>query len=494
MNKALDIRWIYGISAAFIAMLAVGIVFEWFYIAALPLVLGVLWAAFFRTKAVLFAITAFAPVSLNLEELELGGVGFYLPTEPLLLGVTALFFFRVLARETALDAAIYRHPITRIVLVYLTWIFLTSITSELPLVSFKFLVAKLWFIVPFFFMAIALFRRTENAWRFYLLYLAPLMLVIIYTVIRHAGYGFEKDAGHWVMDPFFKDHTSYGAVLAMFVPPLVTMLLRQRTNNLLRFVLGIMFIILMTGVVLSYTRAAWVSLLVAAVVWGMLQLRVKFRTVMVAIGVAGAFVWMAQDDLLILLEKNKQDSSDDLAEHVESISNVSSDASNLERLNRWYCAFALFEERPLVGWGPGTYQFVYAPFQRAKDRTIISTNNADGGNAHSEYFGPLAEQGIPGMLIVLVLVLTVCSRAFRLIYALPRGEVRMLVTGAFLGLMTYYVHGTLNNYLDTDKASIPFWAFTALLVSVEIYHLPKASEKSPTQERRIIHKGTVAPE
>ena len=37
------------------------------------------------------------------------------------------------------------------------------------------------------------------------------------------------------------------------------------------------------------------------------------------------FLWVAQDALLIQLKRNEQDSSDDLAEHVESISNVSSD-------------------------------------------------------------------------------------------------------------------------------------------------------------------------
>ena len=89
---------------------------------------------------------------------------------------------------------------------------------------------------------------------------------------------------------------------------------------------------------------------------------------------------------------------------MESFSNVSSDASNLERLNRWSCAWAMFQERPLWGWGPGTYQFEYAPFQTSDLRTIISTNNADLGNAHSEYLGPLAEQGVVGLVGVRALL------------------------------------------------------------------------------------------
>jgi putative inorganic carbon (hco3(-)) transporter len=130
----------------------------------------------------------------------------------------------------------------------------------------------------------------------------------------------------------------------------------------------------------------------------------------------------------------------------------------------------MFYERPIVGWGPGSYQFVYAPFQRSQDLTIISTNNADGGNAHSEYLGPLAEQGIPGMLIVLVLVMYTCYFCFQLFHKVKDLDTRIMVMTTFMGLFTYFVHGVMNNYLDTDKASIPFWGFLAVLVAIDIYH------------------------
>ena len=178
-----------------------------------------------------------------------------------------------------------------------------------------------------------------------------------------------------------------------------------------------------------------------------------------------AFSW---DSLVIQLERNKQDSSDDLAKHVESISNVSSDASNLERLNRWSCAWAMFVERPIAGWGPGTYQFEYAPFQTAELRTQISTNNADLGNAHSEYLGPLAEQGLFGFLAMVALLLAACHVGFKLHQTLTEPDERDLAMGLFLGLITYFVHGVLNNYLDTDKASAPLWGFLAMMVVMDL--------------------------
>jgi hypothetical protein len=31
------------------------------------------------------------------------------------------------------------------------------------------------------------------------------------------------------------------------------------------------------------------------------------------------------------------------------------------------------------------------------------------------------------------------------------------------------MHGIMNNFLDTDKASAPFWGFMAVLVVLDIY-------------------------
>jgi O-antigen ligase len=286
------------------------------------------------------------------------------------------------------------------------------------------------------------------------------------------------EAGHWVMSPFFKDHTSYGAVLAMFFPVALGMLFQKNVSALLKVFLLIAFVILFAGIILSYTRAAWVSIAAAAGLLVLLLFRVKLLTLISSGLILAAFLFSIQDQLLIKLERNTQDSSDDLAEHVESISNVSSDASNLERLNRWNCALAMFSERPLMGWGPGTYQFVYAPFQNSQDLTIISTNNADGGNAHSEYLGPLAEQGVAGMLLMITLVLMVSALAFRLFYSLESYELKIVVVSTYLGLVTYFIHGILNNYLDTDKAAIPFWGFIAILVSIDVV---SKSEKAATE-------------
>ena len=170
------------------------------------------------------------------------------------------------------------------------------------------------------------------------------------------------------------------------------------------------------------------------------------------------------------LEKNRQDASQDFDKHIESISNISTDASNLERLNRWGAAFRMFQERSFFGWGPGTYSFQYAPFQHSQEKTIISTNMGDRGNAHSEYIGPLCESGVLGTLTFVAIIIATLFTGFRLYYTINDYETKRLVLVILLGFITYIVHGALNNFLDTDKASVPFWGFIAMLVAIDVFH------------------------
>lgn len=83
-----------------------------------------------------------------------------------------------------------------------------------------------------------------------------------------------------------------------------------------------------------------------------IMLGIRFRTIIIGIVAAAGIYFYMQTDIQTQLSRNKQGSADDIEAHVSSISNVSTDPSNLERLNRWNCAYRMFQERPFIGWGP----------------------------------------------------------------------------------------------------------------------------------------------
>lgn len=302
------------------------------------------------------------------------------------------------------------------------------------------------------------------------MYALPLIIVIGYTIFNHQRFGFDEDSGHWVMSPFYNDHTAYGAILAMFIPVFSGFAISTVKKPATRLVSLAVTCILTVALILSYSRAAWVSLGITTVIWLIILMKIKFKYLVVTfLSLVGLF-YLFQFEIIDRLEKNKQDSSANFLEHIQSISNISSDASNLERINRWQSAIRMFNERPVFGFGPGTYQFEYAPYQRSKEKTTISTNAGDRGNAHSEYFGPLAESGLLGMLTFIGVVLFIIITALRVYKEAENKEIKLLSLVLLLGLFTYLLHGIMNNFLDSDKASIPFWGFVAAIVAMDLYH------------------------
>jgi O-antigen ligase len=189
--------------------------------------------------------------------------------------------------------------------------------------------------------------------------------------------------------------------------------------------------------------------------------------------VIASTLFIYKDPIAEKIASNKQSSSKDISKHIKSVSNIKNDASNLERINRWKSAIRMFEAKPLVGFGPGTYRFQYAPFQRSYEQTYVSTNSGSLGNAHSEYLSPLAETGIIGALIFVVLIVLTVRTGRRLYIRAKSQEIKFLAIGILIGLFTYYFHGFLNNFLDQDKASAPFWSMIAILVALDVYHNQK---------------------
>lgn len=436
-----------------------------YYFFAFPLALIGFLVLFFAQEYAYWAVIFLTPLSINLNQLDIG-FGISLPTEPLLFALFLFFILKLFQKEKP-DIFLLKHPITLAIFFYLIWMFITSVTSENPLVSFKYLLARLWFIIPLYFMAFPLYKKSKNTFRFFWLSISSLFIVIVYTTSIHAQYSFSEEVGRWVMSPFYNDHTAYGMILALFIPFLFAILFWNKSSSNIK-VLSFVFLIFFIGALyLSYSRAAWLSIALAVFVLAFLKFKIKFSFVLLFSFLVLTLLVLNKQSISDRLEKNNTQSSGDFVEHVQSSSNIMTDASNLERINRWNCALRLFKDRKLLGWGPGTYQFVYGPKQRSDERTIISTNSGDAGTAHSEYLGPLAESGFFGLLAVLAVFLSLMFTGFKVYREAKTETIKFSALISTLALSTYLSHGFLNNFLDTDKASVPFWTIAAILVALD---------------------------
>ena len=479
MIEAVKLRWFYILSLLYIVICGLFVYYEIFWLYLLPVGIALAMLSLLSLDKLMMFIVLVIPLSVELKEKDVG-FALSLPAEPLIIATMVVFVFKVLI-ENSFDARVWKHPVTLTICLMLLWGLITSITSEMPLVSFKSMMNKFWFIIPSYFLGIHLFKKSGNMTRFAWMYVIGLIAVVAYTTYNHSLWGFEKDPAHWVMTPFYYDHTQYGVMLAFFVPFLFGYQFINKHQLFVKILAFLGFAIIVLGLILSSSRAAWLSVVISAGFFMIFVLKIRWYVIASALAVVGFFIFANWTSIIQRLEKNKQDSSVDFAENIQSMSNIRTDASNLERLLRWNCALRLFNERPVFGWGPGTYSFVYAPYQKSYELTIISTNFGDGGNAHSEYLGPLSEQGVMGMVNVILVIITTFYTASRIIFSRADRKIRIFTIMVLLSLITYWAHGFLNNFLDTDKAAVPYWGFIAMIVAIDLYRVPRELKIKPNK-------------
>lgn len=463
--EGLTRRQLIGAAAVIAVVTGVAVATESWWLLLLPFALMMVYWAFVSLDTLILALVALTPLSITLKD-EGFNVGLSLPAELMLAGITLFLAFRFI-QSGRLPWVALKHPIGIAILIQLAWMFITILTSEHPLISLKAVISRVWFVVPMYFRMVEVLSQPKYRRSLFPLYAYPLAIAAMYTMAVHSQYGFSKETSTWVSFPFYKEHTVYGMALAFMYPYAVLTAFRRNMQPLLRVVAITLALVLTAAIVLSYTRAAWLSVIAAVAYAVTLRLGMSWRQIMSLLVTLGVVLFASQSLWMDMFTKNDTVSSDNFGEHVQSVSNVSTDASNMERINRWKSAYRMFQERPHFGWGLGVYQFEYAPFQHSSDLTIISTNGGDMGNAHSEYIGPLAEMGWPGLLLMLYLVWTIFARGTALYHKLSPGVDKQLVFFALLGLATYFTHGFLNNFLDADEGAVLVWSAAAMIVAVE---------------------------
>ena len=460
-----------GLSLLYIAFSCFLIWTDQAYLTLAPIGLMAIYFALFYTEYTFLSLAFLTPLSVNIEEYT-DSFGLFIPTEPILFGLLLLLIMQQ-TQKNVLNRYIWRNPILWAVGFYLFWIFITSMTSSSPMISFKFLISRLWFIIPLLIFGTRVFIKPKNVRIFIWLFTIAMCIAILYTIAVHARYDFGEKEGHWVMWPFFKDHTIYGSTVAFSIPLIFALYFSKKHDLLMKVIIIGLIVIAIAGLYFSYTRAAWLSIILSLIVLAVIKLRVKFSILATISGVGLITLYFSWDNIQMELERNKYEhTTEEFGEKIQSATNVTTDASNLERLNRWSSAIEMVKERPIFGFGPGTYAFEYARFQEPENTTIISTNFGDAGNAHSEYLGPLSEMGLIGLFSMLFIVYTIFYKGITLYYAWPEEdrEMKTIILAMILSLTTYFIHGILNNYLDTDKAAVPIWAFCAAFIALEEYN------------------------
>ncbi|MBT5990993.1 MAG: O-antigen ligase family protein [Bacteroidetes bacterium] len=434
---------------------------------SIPFLLLLIYFAVLHPKIFVAVLIVLLPLSINLENTPFG-FGISLPAEVL---VTLMAFLVLvnLVKGKDVDFQFIKHPVSIAILINLIWMFLTSLTSTMPLISVKYLFIRINFLLVFYYLIAQLFGTKQGVQLFFWLYGSSLLVVIFIILLKHSQFGFTQEVNHWAAKPFFKDHTIYGACVVMMLPFFIARIfIKQLDLKFPRIFSFAIVPLLLVSIFTSYSRAVWLSIGIISIFLILLQLKIPAKYISLGLVLLVLSMWFVREPILIQLQDVQSQRGTDVKEHLTSAANIESSVSNKERVNRWECAIDMFLEKPFLGYGPGTYPFQYAPFQNEENMTIISTYDGDKGGVHSEYLKPLVESGIIGFLTFGAILLMVLRSSIRLIYRTKDKSIKLLTLSLLLGLSTYYFHGFVNYFSETDKAAVLFWGMAGLIVALDI--------------------------
>lgn len=401
-------------------------------------------------------------IPISIDAGFLGGAKLNFPAEGMLALMIPILLLFNSGYHNAISRAL-KHPLTLLLVLDLFVELLSTILSTHVDVSLKRILIRFLFIIGFFFV-VNMIQSKKDIAKPWFLYAFGLVPVMILTLKFHASYSFDPRVSFIVCQPYYDEHTVYGACLAFIIPFLTIVVLKRKMfklNGTKYFLFILLFGLVLLSEVLALSRAANLSLFVALGFNVLLHYRVKFRSIMIGIVLLIGAGFAFRNTFYEYISKNDAVSNDgQIVNHFSSVTNVQSDASNLERINRWICAYRMFKERPLLGFGPGTYQFEYNQFQTVANKTYISTNSGNKGNAHSEYLSYLSETGIVGFIVFILTVFASIYYGMKNHYHLKDDYLRLINLGILLGLITFYFHGIFNSFMDQSKMA--FLYFTAL--------------------------------
>lgn len=449
---------------------------------AIPFLLAALgvFSAFLVFKAGILRYVFLSLVSILFFSLEIplsGGVALSLPAEPLvlLLAVTTMFtgyqnrdFLKTLLKE----------PVAWAVFILLAAWLISTATSTMPLVSAKYVFINGVYMAVGFVLFPVLLNRSEISIRQSIHWLLPaLVFFAFFAVYNLLPYRFNPGAAARIGFPFFKDHTVFSATFSLFIPLLLlwrTFSPRAKKTDWLPPIVGLMVLF---AVFISSSRAAWLAVFLGGVFYVFIRLRGKIQHLVFSLGLAGASVFYFADDIenkLLINPYTSTEVAGSLQDQALSVTNVSSDASNRERLNRWKCALRMGLDRPLTGFGPGTYQFQYFPYQREEDMTYISVTDpfntivGRGGSAHSEYLLLLSESGILGLFGWLFLQASLLLTFFKIWRGKLVAAEKNVTLALYLSVLTYSIHSLFNNYLNTVQFGVSWWVIVGGLLYMKL--------------------------
>ena len=228
-------------------------------------------------------------------------------------------------------------------------------------------------------------------------------------------------------------------------------------------VIGIILVLMSANLVLTLTRAAWVSVAVAAIFIGfyvaisMLSTTIPWKHGLLALGLMSVVFCV-----LFLNTNTRQAIIDTVPRHIKGrfqtmLTHPAGFMS--ERPQWWRTSLQFIRQHPLTGIGPGRFRYEY---QLNGPPEQYDTPY----HAHNIYLHIAAEHGVPSLMLFVWMVVIIC----RSVLAIQKGN-DLWDMGTFIGasgfLISALIYGLADNILH-QRTVLLFWFIIGIIFYVQL--------------------------
>lgn len=437
-----------------------------YLIAIAPFLFLLLYAGWQHKELIFFLLLVSLPFSMEYNFSS--GLGTDLPDEPLMLLTSFLFLAYWIYKPEAISKKDIQHPLLLLLFLLLLWTIVTVAFSSDKIISLKYLLAKSWYIGAFVLCPLILFRERKLFITAMILLTASMLVVTAVTLYRHYALGFSFAGINDALAPFFRNHVNYSAMLVCFVPVLIAFYKLTKKQHL-RLLIGAALSVVLIALFFSYARGAWLALLAGMFAYWLIQRRLLIYAYVIAlIVVITSLFWLKSGDRYLQYAHDYKTTifHKDFNEHLVATYKLK-DVSTAERFYRWIAGVRMIKDNWLTGYGPNTFYNNYKPYAVPAYKTWVS-DNKDRSTVHNYFLLTIIEQGIPGLIFLLLLVGTIFYYA-QYLYQRAKDRfyrVTAITTGAVLAMLM--VVNFLSDLVETDKVGSLFFLCLAVLIVTDI--------------------------
>ena len=281
--------------------------------------------------------------------------------------------------------------------------------------------------------------------------------------------------GGWIYGPYV-NHNHYAGLMELLVPIPLVLSLGRLVPEKERIAAGIAAAIMVGTIFLSGSRGGMLAIFVELVVFAVVLVRQR-RGLRIAIAVA-AFAVVLVGMLTWLGGK-------DLTSRFSSISTEArSEISGGTRLSIDRDTIQMFQHRPVLGWGLGTFPVVYPQFRSFYTNFFVN-------EAHNDYLQLLSEMGLLGFGMMVWFLIVVYRNALRKIGNWMSNVSGAVTLACTLGLTGILVHSLFDFNLQIPANAALFYVFCTIAAAPPLLQRSRKRRPVSSEPEQVLPASEV---